>query len=119
MCKQTESLPDCLFYFSDKLWSLLHFFGSLSRSYIEQKLNKKVGGFPFVGWCMTNTASKNRNKIRQIERGIAKQRLCQHLSWPSWYSYLLQVGFEKRNLERKRNMELQQPRDGYSLLLLY
>ena len=60
-------------------------FGSLYRSYLEQNKTKNGAGFPFVGWCMINTVSKNHIKIRKIERGIAKQRLCQHLSWPSSY----------------------------------
>ena len=55
-------------------------FGSLYRSYLEQNKTKNGAGFPFVGWCMINTVSKNHIKIRKIERGIAKQRLCQHVS---------------------------------------
>ena len=63
------------------------FFGSLHRSYLSNKNKKKKrSGFPFVGGCMINTVLKNHLYIRKLSG--AKQRLCQHLGWPSSYRYV-------------------------------
>ena len=53
----------------------------MSVTSLEQKIIQNGAGFPFVGLCRV----QNRIKIRKIERGIGKQSLCQHLSWPSSY----------------------------------
>ena len=83
MCKQTEDSP----FFSDKLWPLLYFFGSVNRSYLSiKKEEKKKASFPFVAWCMINTVSKNHIPICNIERGVANQPGNQRLGWPGSYS---------------------------------
>ena len=58
------------------------FFGSLYRSYLSNKKKIKAG-IEFVGWCMINTVRKNNIPICNIERGMAKLPLWQHLAWPS------------------------------------
>ena len=98
MHKETESMPPFLL-FSDKLRSLLYVRNVADRC-IDHTIHvslerKKAWGrgradFPFVGWCVINTVSKNHIQTHKIDRGIAKQRLYQHLSWPSgkWVNIL-------------------------------
>ena len=81
--------PSLLFFrhrTQDKLWLIPYFSGWLYQ--VHFSLSKKgSAGLPFVGWCMINTVSKNLIKnhiqIRKTERGIAKQPLCRHLTWPN------------------------------------
>ena len=88
MSKQKGSSPFLFFFFfSDKLWRLLYFFGSLYRSYLSKKKVTKKASFPFVGRCMTNTLSSNHVPTRNIERGVANLPLRQHLGWPSSYMF--------------------------------
>ena len=94
---------------SEKLWSLFCiFFGSLYRSYLSDKnktkeifriaplvkslrqkkthTHKPTGqAFHLLVWFMIKTVSKNHIQLRAgaTNRGIAKQRLRQHLGWPS------------------------------------
>ena len=91
MFARTEmaSLPLLIFFFFRQV--MVRFFSFFSDRYIghvsrTKKQNKKGAGFPFVGWHMINTVvSKNHIQIHHIERGIAKQRLGQHLGWPTSY----------------------------------
>ena len=56
-------------------------FFQVFASVISLEPKKKGGaGFPFAGWCIINTASKIHIQICKIEWGVAKQRLCPHLS---------------------------------------
>ena len=82
-----------MLFFRQVMVAFVFFRILVSVIFVQQKIHKNGAGFPFVGWCMMNTASKNHIKIRKIERGRAKQRLWQHLSWPSsctrYYSYCI------------------------------
>ena len=88
MCKQTERLPPFLFCSQTSYGRFCIFSDHLYRSNLSN-IKEKGAGFPFVGWCMINTVSKIHIQIRKSARGIARRRLCQHLSWPS--SLLVQV----------------------------
>ena len=57
---------------------------------------------------MIDTVSKNHIQIRKIERGIAKKKLCQHISWPS--SYFLT---RDHVLEPVKLTDLKQRREQY------
>ena len=63
------------FFFWDKSWCFCIFadgcIGHISR--------EKKAGFPFIGWCMINTASKNHTQIRKIEQGMANPPVWQWL----------------------------------------
>ena len=82
MCKQTESLLHSSIC-PDKVWSLLYF----SDGCVDHISRKKKGsgaGFPFVRRMIKHPWQKIASKYaRQIERGIAQQRVCQHIRWPS------------------------------------
>ena len=109
MCKQTESLLPLLILFLWQVMVAFVFFRILSSVIsLEQKLNKNGEGFQFVVWCMINTVSKKHIKIRKIERGIAKKKLCQHISWPS--SYFLT---RDHVLEPVKLTDLKQRREQY------
>ena len=57
--------PFFLLFFQTKLSSLMYFFGSLHRLYLEQAKAGGGAGFPFVGWCMINTTvSKNHIQVQ-------------------------------------------------------
>ena len=84
---QMESRPHLERQKTNNLWSPMSFsdrcIGHTSRT--KTKKNKR-SGFPFVGGCMINTVLKNHLYIRKLSG--AKQRLCQHLGWPSSYRYV-------------------------------
>ena len=98
VCKQTES-PIAYSIFRPDMVDFVFCRILVSVISLEQKINKNGAGFPFVGWCMMNTASKNHIKILKIEWGTAEQRLCHHLSWPSSYGHFF---FQLNELPCKR-----------------
>ena len=87
MCKQTESLPPLFFFFRQVMVAFVFFGGSMHRSNLSNK-TKKAGRLS-ICWLVhgKHHAKKTQTSkyARKIERGIAKQRLYQHLSWLSSY----------------------------------
>ena len=79
---QTNGKPASFSFFCRQVMvaSFLLFRVIVSIKPLEQKKEGVGAGFPFVGWCMINIVSKNHIQTRKIQRGIAKQRLCQHLT---------------------------------------
>ena len=87
---QTNGKRALFFFFSRQVTVAFVFFRIVvSVISLKQNTKQKRACFPFVGWCMINTVSKNHIQIRSIERGVANLPLWQHLGWPSSYVYFV------------------------------
>ena len=101
---QTNSMPACLpaffptLFVSDNLWPLLYSFRIVVSVIIsiEQNKRKEKASSHFLVGAWSTTCQKVTSQYIpvciNIERGMARLPLRQHLGWPSSYTVVCTVG---------------------------